>query len=270
MASATASTVPAAATKDAPFLNSLGMKFVPVPITGGPTDKQRVLFSVWETRVQDYGAFALETKREWKKADFTQGLTHPAVMVSWNDAQAFCAWLTQRERRAGKIGTGEQYRLPTDHEWSCMVGIGDREDASQLPEAKSRGFPGLFPWGKAWPPPAGTANLPGEEAKSAAAAQKYSTLKGAVTGYRDAFVETAPVGSFAPNQFGLFDVSGNVYEWCEEIIGVPGIRNVQKVMRGAAWNSSLPNAWLSAYRHSGGIDGSNTSTGFRCVLAPTR
>ncbi len=46
----------AAATKDAPFVNSLGMKFIPVPITGGPTDGQRVLFSIWETRVQDYEA----------------------------------------------------------------------------------------------------------------------------------------------------------------------------------------------------------------------
>src|SRR5205809_1040542 len=44
-----ASAMPATATKDAPFINMLGMKFVPVPITGGPTGGQRMLFSVWET-----------------------------------------------------------------------------------------------------------------------------------------------------------------------------------------------------------------------------
>ena len=106
------------------------MKFVPVPITGGPTDKQRVLFSVWDTRVQDYEAFQKETNREWPKPDFQQGPTHPAVMLSWEDAQAFCQWLTERERKEGRIGAGERYRLPSDHEWSCAVGIGDKESAT--------------------------------------------------------------------------------------------------------------------------------------------
>jgi len=79
------------------------MQFVPVPITGGPTDGQRgspegtgqplvpgaatsVLFRVWETRVQDYSVFAKETQREWPKAKFEQGPTHPAVNVTWDDA----------------------------------------------------------------------------------------------------------------------------------------------------------------------------------------
>ena len=56
---------PQSATKNTPFINTLGMKFVPVPITGGPTNGQRVLFSVWDTRVQDYEVFLKETKREW-------------------------------------------------------------------------------------------------------------------------------------------------------------------------------------------------------------
>jgi hypothetical protein len=51
------------ATKDAPFVNTLGMKFVPVPITGGPTNGQRVLFSIWETRVQDFEVFLEATGR---------------------------------------------------------------------------------------------------------------------------------------------------------------------------------------------------------------
>ena len=55
-----AAITPADATKDNPFVNSLGMRFVPVPITGGPSDGKRVLFSVWETRVKDYAAYAAD------------------------------------------------------------------------------------------------------------------------------------------------------------------------------------------------------------------
>ena len=62
--------------------NGLGMKFVPVPGT-------RVRFCVWETRVRDYQAFVDATGQAWKKAEFEQGPTHPAVNVSWVDAQAF-------------------------------------------------------------------------------------------------------------------------------------------------------------------------------------
>jgi serine/threonine protein kinase len=98
--------------KDAPFVNTLGMKFVPVPILGG----QRVLFSVWDTRVQDYEVFVQETGREWPKADFPQEPVHPAVNVSWDDALLFCQWLTAREQAAGRLGTHERYRLPSDHE----------------------------------------------------------------------------------------------------------------------------------------------------------
>ena len=55
------------APEDGSFVNTLGMKFVPVPIIGGPSGGQRVLFSVWETRVQDYEVFAKETEREWPR-----------------------------------------------------------------------------------------------------------------------------------------------------------------------------------------------------------
>ena len=100
-----------AATKEKPFVNSLGMRFVPVPIKGG----QSVLFSVWETRVKDYAAFAAENAdvdTEWKDVSYEghkQNEDHPVVKVSWEDAQKFCQWLSQKE--------GRTYRLPTDHEW---------------------------------------------------------------------------------------------------------------------------------------------------------
>ncbi len=127
---------PAAATKDAPFVNTLGMKFVPVPIIGGPTDGQRVLFSIWETRVQDYEVFMREAARQWQLAGFEQGPTHPAVRVHWQDAQDFCAWLTARERQAGRLPATARYRLPSDHEWRCAAGLGGAEAAEGLPMEK--------------------------------------------------------------------------------------------------------------------------------------
>ncbi len=100
------------ATKENSFVNSLGMRFVSVPGT-------KVLFSIWDTRVQDYRAYAEATPgvdARWKRRDLGlhPGDDYPVVMVSWNDAKAFCAWLTQKERKEGKIGQDQEYRLPTD------------------------------------------------------------------------------------------------------------------------------------------------------------
>jgi len=112
------------ATKEQPWQNSLGMKFVPVAGT-------QVLFSVWNTRVQDFRAFMDDKPRydppgemwslgkdgedgwmqrgaTWKEPGFQQGSTHPIVGVSWNDAKAFCAWLTEREHRSGALPEGMQ------------------------------------------------------------------------------------------------------------------------------------------------------------------
>jgi hypothetical protein len=109
------------ATKEQPFVNSLGMKFVAVPGTN-------VLFSVWETRVKDYQAFCDATGRSWEKPRFQQTADNPAVNVSWEDAKAFCEWLSGKE--------GKGYRLPMDHEWSSAVGIGGRENAGATPKSK--------------------------------------------------------------------------------------------------------------------------------------
>jgi formylglycine-generating enzyme required for sulfatase activity/serine/threonine protein kinase len=269
-----------AATKDAPFTNTLGMKFVPVPITGparsaspsdaggGPTDKQRVLFSIWETRVQDYEAFVNETKREWPKPEFEQGPTHPAVNVSWEDVTVFCTWLTEKERKAGTIGVNEVYRLPSDHEWSCAAGIGEQEDASKSPKEKGAVLlPDAYPWGKAWPPPLGSGNYGGEELQAIVASGKYSNIKKTLAGYRDAFEMTAPVGSFQADAVGLFDLNGNVMEWCEDLYESGGRH---RVMRGGTWSEAT---WavrgLNLSNRHFHLPGTNTRAegGFRVVLA---
>jgi serine/threonine protein kinase len=252
------------ATKDAPLVNSLGMKFVSVPIVGGPTAGKRVLFSVWETRVQDYRVFVNETKREWPPA-FSQTPAHPAVNVSWEDAQAFCEWLTAHERKAGRLGVAEAYRLPTDHEWSCAVGIGAREDAAMLPTDKGKKVADVFPWGNQWPPPQSAGNLAGEELRAELAGGRHDkTLTTLLPGWSDPFLFTAPVGSLEANALGLFDLSGNAREWCEDWLNKD---EKGRVLRGGSWASGHQESLRSARRDVNGPTSRFYMNGFRCVLA---
>jgi formylglycine-generating enzyme required for sulfatase activity len=232
---------PAAPKPAKPFTNTLGMKFVPVAGT-------EVAFCIWETRVKDYAAYAAANAgvdARWKKPfgdRFKQADTHPVVNVSWNDANAFCAWLTKKEMAEGKIKAGQKYRLPTDAEWSVAVGLG--QASGNPPGAKSQGIKDVYPWGKEWPPPVGAGNY-------------YKSLK------VDNFEYTSPVGSFAVNKLGLHDMGGNVYEWCEDKYSPT---STNRVLRGASWYSLIPDYLLLSYR--------NFSTpvlrlyiiGFRCVL----
>ncbi len=258
-------TVKPFATKDRPFVNTLGMKFVPVPITGGPTGGQRVLFSVWETRLQDYEVFATETGLKWEK---TKEPLLPVGELRWDDAQAFCTWLTERERKAGKLAANEIYRLPTDHEWSCAVGIGEQEDAAKLPREKSGKIPETYPWGSAWPPPAGAGNYGGKEMEPALAAGKYDWVKKVLSDYRDAFVERAPVGSLAANSFGLYDLGGNLHEWCESCYDSA---QQNRTLRGGSWDNGRRGDLTSAQRWSADLNAHWPTAGFRVVLsaAPT-
>lgn len=251
---------PAKASKESPYANTLGMKFAPVTITGGPTDGQRVLFCIWETRVQDYELFARETKRDWPKPGFDQDPTHPAVMMDWNDAKDFCQWLTKRENSLGQLAESKRYRLPTDHEWSCAVGIGDRENAVQTPAEKDKKIPGVFPWGSRWPPPPGAGNYSGEEAVPHADWRDQKVI----TGYRDGYANTAPFGSFTANPLGIFDLGGNVWEWCEDSWSAG---NSQRTLRGASFIISTREILQSSARHHLPAATRADSAGFRCVLA---
>ncbi len=218
-----------------PWENTLGMKFAPVAGVS-------VLFGVWDVRVQDFEAFVRATRHEWSKPNFEQGPTHPAVNVSWDDAKAFCAWLTERERREGWLGPDQSYRLPQDWEWS--VGVGLNEPRGGTPARKDQKAPGVYPWGTQWPPPRGAGNY-------------GSTLK------VDDFENTSPVGSFAANRFGLYDMGGNVWQWCEDLYdGSSGAR----VLRGASFGYDYPGYLLSSARLSSGAASRLGRVGFRCVV----
>ena len=128
---------PAVATKEAPFVNTLGMKFVPVPITSGPTSGQRLLFSIWETRVQDYEVFAKETSREWPKPTFPQGPAHPVVMMTQDDAKSLLRMADRTRAQSGKIAASEFTGCRAITSGVAPSGIGDREDPKQTPRTKT-------------------------------------------------------------------------------------------------------------------------------------
>lgn len=235
-----------AVTKDEPFVNSLGMKFVPVPGT-------TVLFCIHETRIQDYEAFAAETRQPWPKPQYTQAPTHPAVNIGWVDAQAFCGWLSNRE--------GRTYRLPTDQEWSYAVGIGQEEKWTEetRPETVFRNGTD-FPWGTEWPPPQDSGNYRDENEQRRKATSGDGDY---IVGYHDGFSETAPVMSFRPNEFGLYDLSGNVFEWCEDWYND---KKEERVLRGGSWDVGVRDWLLSSKRNRNPPNNRGNDFGFRLVM----
>ena len=251
------------------FTNRLGMRFLPAGTTG-------VLVSVWETRTRDFSSFVAATGHDatrgmsslggdrwrerghsWRDPGFPQGPDHPVVGVSWEDAKAFCAWLTSGER----LGGGRAYRLPTDVEWSRAVGEG------------------TYPWGEAWPPTEEAGNYAGEEARGADWPASMKTIPS----WCDGWARTSPVGTFRANAYGLHDLGGNLWEWCEDyyrremnsaevLAAFPrtaedGEGRKYRVARGGSWLDSDPLALRASTRRRGLPDLRVTAFGFRCVLA---
>ncbi|MBL9116645.1 MAG: SUMF1/EgtB/PvdO family nonheme iron enzyme [Verrucomicrobiaceae bacterium] len=260
---ATRSGTPATATKDAPFVNGLGMKFVPVL---NYKDGKRVLFSIWETRRRDYAAYAVQNigvdteweAQEYKGVPIGQETDHPVVSVSWADGKAFCAWLTKTEREGGRIGAQDEYRLPTDVEWSYAVGIGDKEDASASPEAKNAKIAAVYPWGGDFPPTGKVGNYADDAAKA-----KDTAFLGYIEGYNDGYARRAPVGSYPANRYGLYDLGGNVWEWCEDWYNA---EQKHRVLRGGSWVDHVGDFLLSSGRLIRTPDYRSSDYGFRSVL----
>lgn len=261
--------------------NGLGMRFVPIPGIAAQ-------FSTCQTRVKDFRQFIRETgyvhMREtadensgmwswdqdgykqrghsWKDPGFQQTEEHPVVGVSWIDANAFCNWLTLRERAGGKLPAGWEYRLPTDHEWSMAAGL-DAEEATLRPDEKDGKILDRYFWGDAFPPPAQSGNYAGKEARDGHLPLHIRILQD----YRDEFPRTAPVGTFKPNRYGLFDLGGNVMEWCEDKFETGG-KYENRTVRGASWLTSNNTQMLSSRRDCEIPMLRCADYGFRCVAAP--
>ena len=138
----------------------------------------------------DTKKFGFNLNYSWRKTGFEQTDEHPVVNVSWNDAVAFCKWLSKKE--------GKTYRLPTEAEWeyACRAGTTTRYSSGDDPETLA------------------------EAGNVADATFKEKFPKGGYTiKASDGYVYTAPVGKFKPNAFGLYDMHGNAWQWCSDWYG---------------------------------------------------
>ena len=155
----------------------------------------------------------------WKKPGFEQNEEHPAVCLSWNDAVAMANWLS--EKNEGII------RLPTEAEWeyACRAGT----------------ITARF-WGDDPKQACQYANVADLTLK-----EKFSNLSIHVC--TDGYVFTSPVGTFLPNPWGLYDMLGNVWEWCADAFDEEAYRKHEhdnplidtrgasfRVLRGGSWD----------------------------------
>lgn len=239
-----------AANASKPHENSLGMKFVRLPAT-------QTLIAIHETRRQDYAEYAAAVPgvdTDWQHA-FREGQPvghdpdHPVVNICWQDAKGFCEWLSQKE--------GLHYRLPTDREWSIAVGIADLEPPALLtPEELGQMNPGIYSWGSQWPPPPRVGNLNDTTHFEAFHIEPRPD-------YTDGYATTSPVMSFKPNALGIYDLSGNVWEWCEDWVNE---LQEQRVLRGCHFGDIKLKYYPASCRTSRRPTTRMLCDGFRCVI----
>jgi len=124
----------------------------------------------------------------WRDPKFSQSDKHPVTCVSWNDGVAYAEWLSQQ--------TGQIYRLPTEAQWEYSARAGT-ETARY--------------WGNDPDKACGYANVHDNTSK------KENGFSWTHQNCTDGYAQTAPVGQFKPNKFGLYDMLGNLWEWtCSE------------------------------------------------------
>jgi formylglycine-generating enzyme len=186
-------------------------------------------------------------KFTWLNCGFTQEDTHPVVIVSWNDAVAYAKWLSKQD--------GQKYRLPTEAEWeyACRAGsktrynFGDaEEDFAKHGNVRDASF------------------------------RKEMGLRYGIAA-SDGYAYTSPVGSFKPNSWGLYDMHGNVWQWCsdgdrkygnEAVTDPIGPGKGERMLRGGSWGERYIDFNRSAFRNSGLPESRSSDIGFRLALDP--
>ncbi|MGK5080529.1 SUMF1/EgtB/PvdO family nonheme iron enzyme [Janthinobacterium sp. HLX7-2] len=191
----------------------------------------------WRAFVKATRWEACGAETDWDNPGFVQTDLHPVVGVSWNDAQLYLAWLGEC--------TGRQYRLPSEAEWeyACRAGTRTAFNVGDTISTEQANYDGLYVYNGG---PRGV--------------------------YRGG---TSPLGTFAPNPWGLFDMHGNVWEWVQDVVhdnyaGAPvdgsaweeGSDSSRRILRGGSWLYH-PRYLRSALRNGFSTVFSNDIVGFR-------
>ena len=213
-------------------------------LAGGPEDPGKLYFETVAVPGTDYRVARYETTQAQYEEVTGENPSQfsdphaPVDSVSWEDAEAFCARLTAREQKAGRLPPDWVYELPTDEQWDQFA--------------------------------AGT------------------EVKDAVTSLEKSREHTEAVGSSKPNPLGLYDVVGNLWEWCRDWYdnrirrkdanpdmpylmtdaeaAAHGPEETFKVLRGGAWDTGPSDGFKLGSRLRYAPSMGNRRTGFRCVV----
>ena len=174
------------------------------------------------------------------------GAEQPMCFVNWPDAIAFCQKLTQLEKEKGTLSEGFIYTLPTEAQWeyACRAGTDTVFAFGNTLTSEQANFYGKKPYGV-----------------------KTEGI------YRE---KTTPIKTFAPNAWGLYDMHGNLYEWCTDWYAESASGGTDpigpdkgdgRIIRGGTWNRTATSC-RSSYRYSSGPESRSYNIGFRVVLRP--
>lgn len=206
-----------------------------VEATGYVTDAERDREGGFGYAPSQEPPFLQDAEFHWRRCGFPQSDAHPVVNVSWNDANQFCQWLSGKENRV--------YRLPTEAEWeyACRAGAETHFFNGDLPAELTA-----------------VANVADQSLKRSVPQATHTVDE------EDGYTFSAPVGKFQPNPLGLFDMHGNVWEWCEDAFEEKG-PPIERVLRGGSW-ASQPHECRCARRNHGLPHERDQHTGFRILL----